>query len=38
MYIFARKDENKNGISDKTEPIHIYWLDIKVPVKAKRLY
>lgn len=38
MYIFARKDENKNGISDKTEPIHIYWLDMKVPVKAKRLY
>lgn len=38
MYVFARKDENKNGISDKNEPIHIFWLNMKLPVKGKKLY
>ncbi len=38
MYVFARKDENKNGISEKNEPIHIFWLNMKLPVIGKRLY
>lgn len=38
MYVFARKDENKNGIADKNEPIHIFWLNMKLPVTGKRLY
>lgn len=38
MYVFARKDENKNGISDKNEPIHIFWLNMKLPVTGKKLY
>jgi hypothetical protein len=38
MYIFARLDANKNGMTDKKEPIHIFWLNLKTPTKAKRLY
>ncbi len=38
MYVFARKDENKNGVSEKNEPIHIFWLNMKLPVTGKRLY
>jgi hypothetical protein len=38
MYIFARHDENKNGIIDKKEPLHIFWFSLNIPAKAKRLY
>jgi hypothetical protein len=38
MYIFARHDANKNGNADKKEPLHIFWIDLKKPTKAKRLY
>jgi hypothetical protein len=38
MYIFARHDANKNGNADKKEPLHIFWIDLKKPAKAKRLY
>jgi hypothetical protein len=38
MYVFAQQDENKNGMIDKSEPLHIFWLNLKAPAKAKRLY
>ena len=31
MYIFAKLDENLNGQMESTEPIHIFWLDLKNP-------
>lgn len=38
MYIFARHDENKNGTQDDSEPIHVFWFNLKAPAKAKLLY
>ena len=38
MYLFAKFDVNKNGLIDKTEPLHVFWIDLKNPQKAKRLY
>lgn len=38
MYVFARHDANRNGAADKKEPLHIFWLSLKTPAKAKRLY
>ena len=38
MYLFAKQDVNKNGVIDKSEPLHIFWIDLKNPQKAKRLY
>jgi hypothetical protein len=38
MYIFASKDENKNGTHDKSDPIHVFWFSMKLPQKAKLLY
>lgn len=38
MYLFAKFDVNKNGIIDKAEPLHVFWIDLKNPQKAKRLY
>jgi hypothetical protein len=38
MYIFARHDTNKNGKIDKKEPTHIFWVNLKQPAAAKRLY
>jgi hypothetical protein len=38
MYIFARHDDNANGIIDRKEPLHIFWLSLTKPAAAKRLY
>jgi hypothetical protein len=38
MYIFAKQDANKNGTGDKNEPVHVFWIDLKLPQQAKRLY
>lgn len=38
MYIFARLDSNKNGFIDKKEPMHTFWISLKDPAVAKRLY
>ncbi len=38
MYIFASHDDNKNGTQDKSEPIHIFWMNLKAPTVAKLLY
>lgn len=31
MYIFAKKDKNKNGQMEEDEPIDIFWIDLKNP-------
>jgi hypothetical protein len=38
MYIFARHDANGNGIIDKKESMHIFWLSLAKPATAKRFY
>ncbi len=38
MYIFASHDADKNGVADKKEPVHIFWISLKTPAVAKRLY
>ncbi len=38
MYIYARLDENKNGTGERTEPLHVFDLDLKNPKPAKRMY
>lgn len=38
MYVFARHDANSNGKSEPTEPLHIFWIDLRSPATAKRLY
>jgi hypothetical protein len=38
MYVFARQDADRNGETDKKEPVHIYWITLKKPGKGKRLY
>lgn len=38
MHIYAGLDQNKNGTRDKTEPIHIFWIDLKDPTKTGRQY
>ena len=38
MYVFASKDENRNGTQDKSEAVHIFWFSLKIPEKAKLLY
>ncbi len=38
MYVFAKQDINKNGIIENSEPLHIFWVDLKAPVAAERLY
>jgi hypothetical protein len=38
MYIYARHDANKNGKSDKEEPLHVFWISLARPEPAKRMY
>jgi hypothetical protein len=38
MTIRARKDVNKDGILDKTEPVSIFLLDLKNPTSVKQIY
>ncbi len=38
MYLFASHDANKNGTRETKEPIHIFWINLKTPAVAKRLY
>lgn len=38
MYIFARHDEDKSGTISKDEPTHIFYIDLKRPGMAKRMY
>ncbi|MGC3944661.1 MAG: hypothetical protein QM762_09090 [Chryseolinea sp.] len=44
MYVYARHDENHDGTTDRDEkrksrePLHVFWIDLKVGNVAKRLY
>lgn len=38
MYIYTRKDTNKNGTPEKQEPIHVFWLRLNEPGEAKKLF
>ncbi|MEI9919009.1 MAG: hypothetical protein WDO14_09445 [Bacteroidota bacterium] len=38
MYIFARHDDNKNGKSEPNEETHVFWISLKAPAAAKRMY
>lgn len=38
MYIFAQLDNNQNGTPDQTEPIHIFWINLKDPTQTGRQY
>ncbi len=38
MYLFARHDDNNNGIAENKEPVHVFWFSLKSPLQAKRLY
>jgi hypothetical protein len=38
MYLFASQDANKNGTRDQKDPVHIFWISLKAPAPAKRLY
>jgi hypothetical protein len=38
MYLFAKQDKNKNGMIENNEPIHLFWISLKKPEKAKLVY
>lgn len=38
IYIFAKLDENNNGMVDELEPIHIFWVDLKNPERTGKQY
>jgi hypothetical protein len=38
MYVFARFDANKDGTAEAEEPIHVFWINLKDPGPAKRMY
>ncbi|AYB30091.1 hypothetical protein [Chryseolinea soli] len=38
MYIFARQDADHDGSAKSKEPLHIFWVSLKTPRVAKRLY
>ena len=38
MYVFAKIDANNNGIREEYEAIHVFWIDLKDPLKTGRMY
>lgn len=38
MYLFARLDENNDGFIERKEPLHIFWIALKDPTRAVRMY
>ncbi len=38
MFIYAVHDSNGNGKTDEREPTHVFWISLKMPMPAKRLY
>ncbi len=38
MYVFGKLDGNENGQLEDSEPIHIYWIDLKDPTRNGRQY
>jgi len=38
MYVFAQLDENQNGRREAEEAIHIFWIDLKNPLRTGRMF
>jgi len=38
MFVYAQLDENKDGMLDETESIHIFWIDLKDPSHSGQFY
>lgn len=38
FFIFAKLDKNANGQREVDEPVHVFWIDLKRPKPAERLY
>jgi hypothetical protein len=38
MYLFAKQDVNKNGSAENNEPMNVFWVSLKAPTSAKKLY
>lgn len=38
MYVFAKKDQNKNGQMELNEPTDIFWIDLKNPENVGKQY
>ncbi|MCD6067212.1 MAG: hypothetical protein K0S33_2038 [Bacteroidetes bacterium] len=38
LFIYARYDQDKNGAVEKKEPMHVFCIDLKNPVTARRVY
>ncbi len=38
MYVFAKRDENKNGQMESNEPTDIFWVDLKNPENVGKQY
>ncbi len=38
VYIFARRDHNKNGKVERTEPVEVFLIDLKNPVMGDKVY
>lgn len=34
LFVFAKLDENNNGIAEDLEPINVFWVDMKDPTKT----
>lgn len=38
MFVFAKYDLDKNGATEKKEPYHVFCIDLKNPITARRMY
>lgn len=38
LLVYARLDQNNDGQSQITEPVHVFWVNLKDPTQAGRLY
>jgi hypothetical protein len=38
IYLFARHDENADGVVGVTEPVHIFWMSLRDPRQGGVLY
>jgi len=38
MYVLAQLDENNNGNIEEKEPVQIFWINLKDPMQAGKLY
>jgi hypothetical protein len=38
MFVFAKSDNNNNGQIEDSEPVHVFWINLKDPSKTGRQY